>query len=136
MMPQDSVYGKWPASGEIDIMENAPSSNGLHRTFSTLHAKGHYSGNGKSIGDKTFDNALNNEWHTFGVMWEDSKISAYYDDVLVGTYFNDGNGYYNWPYDQNFYIILNLAVGGNLGGSGADTSKTYNFLVDYVRVYQ
>lgn len=139
MMPQDSVYGEWPASGEIDIMENAPSINEgcNHRVFSSLHASGHYNANPKSIGAKTFDANLSSEWHTFGIMWTEQEITCYYDDIAVGGYENNGK-VADWPYDQNFYIILNLAIGGKLGGTSDAPSLGGNaeFLVDYVRVYQ
>lgn len=139
MMPEKSVYGEWPVSGEIDIMENAPSTCGQDVVFSTLHAKGHFGGDGKGIGKKNFGSSLKSEWHTFGIQWDESKITAFYDGVPLDTYYNDGKGYNNWPYDQNFYIILNLAIGGNLGGT-SDAATLRNtgaeFLVDYVRVYQ
>ena len=137
MMPQNSVYGTWPDSGEIDIMENAPVTCGNHKVFSTLHAKGHYAGNGKSIGAKVYDENLSAEWHTFGILWTENKITAYYDDVERGSYENNGN-INDWPYKEDFYIILNLAIGGDLGGTGFVNSLNgeAEFLVDYVRVYQ
>lgn len=137
MMPQDSVYGTWPNSGEIDIMENAPSTCGNHKAFSTLHAEGHWGGDGAAIGAKVFGEELSSEWHTFGVLWTENKITCFYDDMEKGSYSNDGTTR-NWPYDKDFYIILNLAIGGNLGGTGDVGSLNGNaeFLVDYVRVYQ
>ncbi|MCQ2591200.1 MAG: glycoside hydrolase family 16 protein [Treponema sp.] len=139
MMPQTSDYGQWPDSGEIDIMENAPSTCGENRVFSTLHARGHYADKGKGIGSKSFGSSLGDEWHTFAIKWDENKITAYYDDVAQDSYTNDGTGSANWPYDKDFYIILNLAIGGNLGGSG-DAAKLQGtgaeFLIDYVRVYQ
>ena len=137
MMPQDSVYGTWPNSGEIDIMENAPSTCGNHKAFSTLHAEGHWGGDGASIGAKVFGEKFSSEWHTFGVLWTEDKITSFYDDKEKGSYSNDGTSK-NWPYDKDFYIILNLAIGGDLGGTG-DVGKlngNAEFLVDYVRVYQ
>ncbi len=137
MMPQKSVYGEWPKSGEIDIMENAPSTQGQGKVFSSLHAEGHYAASPKSIGRKTFDN-LSGDWHSIAVKWDSESITAYYDGVAKNTYYNDGT-VKNWPYDQDFYIILNLAIGGNLGGT-ADArnleSSGAEFLIDYVRVYQ
>ena len=138
MMPQDSVYGVWPKSGEIDIMENAPATAGNHKIFSSLHAEGHYSANPESIGSKKYTSSLSSEWHTVGIRWTESKIACYYDDVLVGEYVNKGSGYKDWPYDQKFYIILNLAIGGNLGGDDYvnNLNGKAEFLIDYVRVYQ
>lgn len=139
MMPQNSEYGVWPASGEIDIMENAPSTAGENVAFSTLHAEGHYAGDGKSIGKDNFGDDFGNGWHTFAIQWDEGKISAFYDDKLQNTYYNDGTGYKNWPYDKEFFVILNLAIGGNLGGTNDVASlgdAGAEFLVDYVRVYQ
>lgn len=137
MMPQESVYGAWPKSGEIDIMENAPSTQGQGKVFSSLHAEGHYAASPKSIGKKNFDN-LSGDWHSIAVKWDSESITAYYDGVAQKTYNNDGT-VKNWPYDQDFHIILNLAIGGNLGGT-ADArnleSSGAEFLIDYVRVYQ
>ncbi len=138
MMPQDSDYGRWPASGEIDIMENAPATFGQNIVFSTLHANGHYSTAGQGIGKKSYSN-LSSACHTFGIKWTEEKITAYYDDVSVGEYVNTGSGYNDWPYDKNFFIILNLAIGGDLGGNTSQVNSlggNAEFLVDYVRVYQ
>lgn len=136
MMPQGRK--DWPACGEIDIMENAPATCGNHTLFSSLHAEGHNSASPASIGKKKYDANLSSEWHTVGIMWTGQKITAFYDDVAVGSYDNDGSGVVNWPYDQNFYIILNLAIGGNLGGDDYVNSLNgqAEFQIDYVRVYQ
>ncbi len=136
MMPDGRA--DWPDCGEIDIMENAPAiENCDHRVFSSLHARGHFAANPKSIGGKTYDENLSSEWHTFGIKWTEQEITCYYDDVAVGGYENNGT-IEDWPYDQKFYIILNLAIGGQLGGTGFAPSLGGNaeFLVDYVRVYQ
>jgi beta-glucanase (GH16 family) len=138
MMPQNSVYGEWPASGEIDIMENAPSTCQDHRVFSTLHAQGHYAGSGAAIGSKIFGAGLSSEWHTIAIKWTEDKITALYDDEVMDSYTKGDRTWTNWPYDQDFYFILNLAVGGNLGGSGYADHVTDGavFELDYVRVYQ
>lgn len=135
MMPEGRA--DWPKCGEIDIMENAPATARRHRVFSTLHAEGHSGGSGIGIGEKTFGDDFASEWHTFGIKWTEEKITAYYDDVAVGSYNSDGTEL-NWPYNQKFYIILNLAIGGNLGGTDYANSLggEAEFLVDYVRVYQ
>ena len=132
-------YGEWPASGEIDIMENAPSTWGFGKAFSTLHAQGHYGGAGASLGNKTWDHDLSSQWHTFAIKWDEDSITAYYDDLSLKTYTKGDKNWEDWPYDKDFYIILNLAIGGDLGGT-ADTGSLpasgVEFLVDYVRVYQ
>ena len=141
MMPKESTYGNkgWPDNGEIDIMENAPSTCQPHRAFSTLHAKGHYAGDGAAIGEKNWGSDLFEDWHTFAIKWDEDSITAYYDDESMGTYKKGNKDWVNWPYDKDFYIILNLAIGGNLGGTadaGSLPASGVEFLVDYVRVYQ
>jgi len=142
MMPTNfnDKTNPWPDCGEIDIMENAPYVVGKSNyCFSSLHAKGHYGEHPESIGNKTFSGSLKDEWHTFGLQWDEKKISAVYDGEVVGTYYNDNTGKNNWPYNTDFYIILNLAIGGNLGGTPAAASlqgSDVEFLIDYVRVYQ
>lgn len=133
-------YGEWPASGEIDIMENAPTVCTAHRAFSTLHSKNHHGGEGVSIGDKTYKHFLGNKWHTFAVSWTENEIYAVYDGVVQNRFANDGDTN-SYPYNMPFYIILNLAVGGTLGGYDyekidAAADKPETFEIDYIRVYQ
>lgn len=144
MMPEvirDGQGGKWPDDGEIDIMENSPSTQGEHAVFSTLHAKGHNGGNGASIGKKIYASDLSEDWHTFAVKWTEDYIAAYYDGAFQKYYAKGTKDKTNWPYDQNFFVILNLAIGGQLGGT-EDANKLRSegtdvlYQVDYVRVYQ
>jgi beta-glucanase (GH16 family) len=124
----------WPACGEIDIMEylgNRPTS-----VFGTVHGPG-YSG-GASI-SKTYsltNNRFDNDFHVFGIEWGENYINYYVDDVLYNQITpNDVPG--EWVFNNSFYMILNMAVGGNLPGSpNQDTVFPQEMLVDYIRVYQ
>jgi beta-glucanase (GH16 family) len=139
MMPEDSSYGTWPRSGELDIMEYSPNTTGSS-TYATVHHSKSSSAAGtdlySSLGSKTFSDATS-AFHTYGLKWTSSYVEAFYDGSLLGTkYYNDGGGWVNWPYDKNFYIILNLAMGGTLGGTIDSSLTEATYEIDYVRVYQ
>jgi beta-glucanase (GH16 family) len=134
MMPTDSKYGGWPNSGEIDIMEFVGHDAG--KVHGTIHRNAGSGGNGASgnidVTGKT------DEFHVIRIDWEPGYIKWYLNDQLFHTYNNAYTGSAQWPFDQEFYCILNLAVGGGWGGAqGIDeTIWPQEFLVDYVRVYQ
>ena len=127
----------WPKGGEIDIMESSTSIWGAGKVYGTLHCDA--GSGGKPIFTKgTVLSSLDESWHTYAVVWnENGTISWYYDDNLLGTYTaTDKNNNDCWPYDENFYIILNLAVGGNLGGAVDPNLREAVMEVDYVRWYK
>lgn len=139
MMPEDSAYGTWPRSGELDIMEYSPSTTG-NKVYSTIHhSKSSSSASTdaySSLGAVTYSDAASS-FHTYGMKWTSSYVEAFYDGTSLGTkYYNDGNGWVNWPYDKSFYIILNLAMGGTLGGTISSSLSSATYEIDYVRVYQ
>ncbi|WP_304634554.1 glycoside hydrolase family 16 protein [Pseudoalteromonas sp.] len=180
MMPTDEVYGGWPRSGEIDIVEavnlKVPTDDGLESNiYGTLHYGKEWPNNDQSGKAYTFDQASNpaDDFHTYAIEWQEGEIRWYVDDYLYATqrksellynasgealalkhkgwyseYFDQTTGELTtfWdasPYDQEFYLILNFAVGGdwpeNVNATGIDTSAFENgqaFEIDYVRVYE
>ena len=132
-------YGGWAASGEIDIMEylgNAPEE-----VFGTIHFGQPFPGN--QFDSELFPNPMNinfnDDFHVFAVEWEPGEMRWYVDNILYATkntwWSNGGN--YPAPFDKDFHILLNLAVGGNLPGPpDATTAFPQEFVIDYVRVYQ
>jgi len=144
MMPQDDAYGGWAASGEIDIMESVNSTTSIG---GAIHYGGSYPDNTFSSGSYSAGGTnFADEFHVYAVEWDTTEIRWYVDDVLYSTkqssqWYSDGApGNPLAPFDQEFYIILNAAVGGNLTGCtnpGCITaSLPQQFLIDYVRVYQ
>ncbi|HAH61317.1 MAG TPA: hypothetical protein DCL73_04390 [Treponema sp.] len=128
----------WPDTGEIDIMEHAPASWGIGHILSSLHAKNHSGDDCVHIGDQT-DASFADEFHTYSVKWSATSIAAYYDGKLAGTPYvrTDSMTSDDWPYsDGKFYILLNLAMGGTVGGTIPDDLKSATMEVDYVRIYQ
>lgn len=128
----NTVY--WPQCGEIDIMEylgNRPTS-----VFGTVHGPGY---SGVASISKTYtlpNNRFDNDFHVFGIEWGENYINYYVDDVLYNQITpDDVPG--EWVFNNSFYMILNMAVGGDLPGSpNSDTVFPQEMLVDYVRVYQ
>lgn len=143
MMPTDeSFYGQWPKCGEIDIMEVL--GDNLTTSHGTLHFGEPHTQSQGSYTLKKGDFA--NEFHVFACEWEPGEIRFYVDGNLFHTekdWFTKRPGYgeiaYPAPYDQPFYMILNLAVGGDWPGNpepDAVFAENAQLVVDYVKVYQ
>ena len=136
MLHSNSVYGNWPASGEIDIMEHVGYDvNKVHATVHTAaynHTKGTQKGTNKVIPTAT------DEFHNYRVDWTPYAVRAFIDDVPYFEFINENTGFTTWPFNIKFFMILNVAVGGNWGGAqGVDaTIFPASMVVDYVRVYK
>jgi len=136
MMPDDQGKG-WPACGEIDIMEEVGVDANI--TSSSIHcdAYNHVKGTQKTASRTTA--GAENEFHVYSMEWTADYIKTYVDGVLLLDFRNDKAGNdKTWPFDKKFFIILNLAWGGDWGGyAGVDESALPTTMkVDYVRVYQ
>lgn len=134
MMPTDSYYGTWPKSGEMDISELIGSKP--TNSFGTLH----YGTSSTDHQYKSADFYLNSgtyadAFHVFAIEWQAGVIRWFVDDNLYSTITTSTISPYAWPFDKRFYIILNLAVGGTLGGTVDDTIFPATMEVDYVRIY-
>lgn len=124
----------WPDCGEIDIMEYIGKEPDL--IFGTLHGPGYSGALGLSQWNRQTYN-IADDFHTYAIEWEADEIRWYYDDTLYHTVTRADVGERKWVFDQPFFIILNLALGGQLPGPiGLDTVFPAQYLVDYVRVYQ
>lgn len=142
MMPTDeSYYGQWPKCGEIDIMEVLGNQTDI--AYATIHyGEPHSEQQGMlRLDEGTFAS----DFHEFSVEWEPGEMRFYIDDVLVLTvndWFTAWPGEeekpYPAPFDQTFFVQLNLAVGGNWPGYPDETTdfSQAEFEIDYVRVYQ
>lgn len=124
----------WPQCGEIDIMEylgDAPTV-----AFGSVHGPGYSAGEAESKKYTLTNDRFDTGFHIFGIEWGPDYINYYVDGDLYNQITpEDVNG--EWVFDQPFYIIMNLAVGGNFPGSpNAETVFPQTMVVDYVRVYQ
>lgn len=127
---------QWPACGEIDVMENVGyEPNTFH--FSLHCEEYNWKRKEQRTAMQDFPDA-NTKFHVFGLDWQPDTIVFYVDGQPTYTVNREGEGDDGWPYNKPFYIILNLAIGGDWGGAkGIDDSIfPSKFLVDYVRVYQ
>lgn len=137
MLPANSkMYGGWPKSGEIDIMEHVGSNP--KKIFFNIHTEKYNhsinTGKGTSITTETADT----QFHLYALEWFDDRLDFYFDNQKVFSYENDGQGEASWPFNKPFYLLLNLAYGGSWGGAkGIDESALpQEYLIDYVRVWQ
>lgn len=137
LMPEHSPYGGWPACGEIDVMENRGNYPAVVQ--GTIHYAGTSGEHLQSMGRFTFgQNDGVTHFHTYLLEWTTNSISWSVDGSLYKTQTNWStvNAPYPAPFNQPFYIIMNLAVGGNYGGNpDANTVFPGEMQVDYIRVY-
>lgn len=134
MMPVN--FRSWPADGEIDIMEEVGANPDY--VSSSLHANAHVHSNNTQVTHEMYCKGAEGEFHKYAILWTAQNITTYVDDKLQLSYDNRGLGRDDWPYNDPFYIIFNLAWGGDWGGyKGIDESALPATMeVDYVRVFQ
>ncbi|WP_317048266.1 glycoside hydrolase family 16 protein [Flavobacterium aurantiibacter] len=118
----------WSNCGEIDIMEHRGNSPGV------IHGSLHYPGNFGGNANTNTTNVANvsSEFHLYKVVWSPSSIRFYVDDVLFHSFANNNSV----PFNSDFFLIMNVAMGGTFGGTVANDFQTATMEVDYIRVYQ
>ena len=134
MMPVN--FRSWPADGEIDIMEEVGANPNY--VSSSLHANAHVHSNNTQVTHEMHLAGAEDDFHTYAIEWTAKNITTYVDGRVQLSYDNRGLGRDDWPYDDPFYVIFNLAWGGDWGGyKGVDESALPATMeVDYVRVFQ
>jgi beta-glucanase (GH16 family) len=135
MLPVDNRYGKWPKSGEIDIMEHVGYDPGV--IHGTVHTQSFNHIHGTEKGAQKIVPGFADDFHVYAMNWTPKKIEFFVDDVKYHEFVNTGQNSDDWPFDQPFYLLLNVAVGGNWGGrlGVAEDIWPKRMEVDYVRVY-
>jgi beta-glucanase (GH16 family) len=125
----------WPTCGEIDLLEHVGHNPG-HIHFS-LHSNDYFFHNNKQ---PTFITKIENAdetFHEYRMDWESDQISFYVDQIHQVTFKKDPNATFStWPFDQPFYLILNIALGGTWGGPINDQTLPSVFSFKYVKVYE
>jgi beta-glucanase (GH16 family) len=118
----------WPSCGEIDIMEHKGSE--LNKIYSALHYPGNSGGNANS-NSRVITNAAT-EFHVYSLEWSPAEIKLLVDGLPMHSVTNSSN----LPFNQNFFFILNVAIGGNFGGPVDPAFTSAAMEIDYIRVYQ
>ncbi len=136
MLPTDWDYGPWPKSGEIDIMEHVGYDP--NRVHVTVHTDAYNHGIKTQKGTNRVVQNTNTEFHLYRIDWTPYAVRGFIDNEQMFEFINEGKSSSEWPFDKKFHLLLNVAFGGNWGGSkGVDTTVLPQKMeVDYVRVYK
>ena len=118
----------WPGCGEIDIMEHVGSQQ--NKIFGTLHHPGHSGANGD--GGNVIISTASTAFHKYAMEWNQASIKFSVDDAVFYSFTNTPG----LPFNQNFFLILNVAMGGNFGGAVDPAFTSAQMEIDYIRVYQ
>ena len=131
-----SSAGTWPDIGEIDIVEQRGTNNAAKQTvLATLHMRANYGGGGITATRSLADACT--AFHKYQLTWSANKIELGVDGTVFNSYTKPaGATNSNWPFDKPQYLLLNLAMGGDLGGAVSAAFSRDSMQVDYVRVYQ
>lgn len=137
MMPQPPCE-IWPNAGEIDIFEAIDAQN---KAYHTIHSHWTHDLGNKNDPASSFTSNVNpGQWHVYGVDWTPDYIMWTLDRKVVATYLRSNDPEKleagQWPFDHDFYLILNQSVGDGSWAKAADTSFTYETQFDWIRVYQ
>lgn len=136
LLPENEYYGWWPGSGEIDIMEYP--TNEVSKIYGTVHtgAYNFFTGSEPRGGIIEIPDA-ESAFHLYAIEWTPEKVDFFVDDINYFSYKNENSGSQTWPFDQPFYVILNMAVGGGWVGDPTESTVFPAVMeVDYVRIYQ
>jgi len=126
----------WPACGEIDIMEHVGYEK--DSILGTIHTKAYNHVLGTQKSRKTYIDDPYGKFHQYSIEWTPEKIDFFLDNKLFNHFENEHKTTAEWPFDSPFFLVMNIAVGGGLGGKmGVDESAfPATMQVDYVRVYE
>ena len=134
MLPEEG--GDWPRSGEIDIMEYV--GHDPHRFHATVHTAAFNHVAGTAVGESRTVRPACGAWHVHRLDWGPDALTVSLDGTPYFTFRNDGRGPDSWPFDREFHLLLNVAIGGTWGGEDGVDEAVFpaEMAVDYVRVWQ
>ena len=136
MLPTDWMYGGWPESGEIDIMEHVGYDPG--RVHGSIHTGSYNHKINTQRGGSQLLDKISSKFYVYAIEWYEDRIDFLIDDAKYFSFQNDGKNDFNtWPFNQRFHLLINIAVGGDWPGSPDETTQFPTEMeVEYVRVYE
>lgn len=128
------VNDSWPLCGEIDIMEHLGRTPGI--IHHAIHTKNHI-----CESDNAFEEKIKNvskSFNTYGLLWKENSIEFFVNRKLTGKIVKKDNysSKEDWPFNDDFYLLINCAVGGNWAGKIKDSDLPYEYIIDYVKIWQ
>ena len=126
----------WPTCGELDIMEYVGFDP--EKVHANIHTEAYNHQIGTNKGDSIHVNKPYEEFHVYAIEWFEDRVDFFVDDIKYFTFEKPSDDMEEWPFDKPHYLIINLAIGGNLGGQqGIDDSLfPHKYYIDYVRYYK
>jgi licheninase len=139
MLADEDTYGDqyWPDNGEIDIMEHVGYDEGV--IHGTIHTEAFNHIDGTDRGDSITLPTATTEFHDYAMEWTPNEIRVYADGERYFTFRNQEQyDWQEWPFDQKFHLLMNIAVGGTWGGAEGidDSAFPERMVIEYVRVYK
>lgn len=136
LLPSDNSYGTWPLSGEVDIMEHVGYD--LNNVHCSIHCSAYNHSRGNQKMESRVVPGATDDFHVYRVDWTPYSMKGFVDGDQYFEFINENTGFTTWPFNKKFYMILNLAIGGDWGGAqGVDDSIFPTTMqVDYVKVFK
>ena len=137
MMSQHSTYGHWPKSGEIDIMEHVGRNKDT--VFLCLHTESYNHTRDDQYYFEKYIKGISDGFHKYAIDWQVDSITYLIDDqemVRYTKFDKPDQSHRGWPFDQPFFFIMNLAIGGKFGGEVDDECFPQEFIIKDISVYQ
>ncbi|MCK5761499.1 MAG: glycoside hydrolase family 16 protein [Candidatus Izimaplasma sp.] len=137
MMSEEQKFGHWPKSGEIDVMEHI--GNDLDNLFLAIHTEEYNHRKPKQYHSDYYQKGLTDDFHKYSQTWTETAITYFVDDKEVAHYIKGQDNYdtthKGWPFDENFYILMNLAIGGK-GGNIENDDFPQLFIIKDIKIFQ
>lgn len=138
LMPQESKYGHWPKSGELDMMEHV--GRDLDNLFLCVHSEAHNHHNNQQYYSEYYYPGLSDDFQTLSFVWQENQIEYHLNGECIAVYKRGEDGFdpsvKGWPFDEPFYLIINMAIGGKFGGEVDSTCFPQEFIVKDIKIYQ